>query len=265
MEFGKQLAKYREEHDIDQKDIAKLLNITPQTVSNYETGKNKIPYEKLIALCNYYKIDPIDLIGADLTFDLDEKKQQEQQILSVYNNLPSDSDKKRIVDFILGIGEYDTSNIIKLKDTSEQNTQPPDNIVHLINMGEIIYIDTHPQPVSAGKGNIYIDDIPVSKLYPSTAISSKAGYCVRISGDSMYPNYLDGDIVYVDNRTKDLINGDIGIFVYDGEAYCKRYYKENDIKKLISLNPDQEKYSPIIIKNNTLEVQGKVIGKFHTD
>lgn len=55
MRFGKQLAKYREENQIDQKDIAKLLEITPQTVSNYETGKNKIPYEKLIMLCNYYK------------------------------------------------------------------------------------------------------------------------------------------------------------------------------------------------------------------
>lgn len=33
MEFGKQLTRYREEHDIDQKDIAKLLNITPQTIS----------------------------------------------------------------------------------------------------------------------------------------------------------------------------------------------------------------------------------------
>jgi len=70
MEFGKQLAKYREENQIDQKDIAKLLEITPQTVSNYETGKNKIPYEKLIILCNYYKKNPLDFIKADLNFDL---------------------------------------------------------------------------------------------------------------------------------------------------------------------------------------------------
>ena len=42
MEFGKQLAKYRKEHKIDQKDIADLLNVTTQTISTYETGKNKI-------------------------------------------------------------------------------------------------------------------------------------------------------------------------------------------------------------------------------
>lgn len=112
-----------------------------------------------------------------------------QQILSAYHNL-NDSDKQKIVDFILWIGEYDPSKIIKLKDTSEQNTQSPDNIVHLINMGEIIYIDTHPQPVSAGRGNIYIDDSPIPKLYPSTPISSKDDYCVRVSGESMYQEIL---------------------------------------------------------------------------
>ena len=80
----------------------------------------------------------------------------------------------------------------------------------------------------------------------------------------MYPNYLDGDFVYVD-KTKELNNDDIGIFFYDGEAYCKKYYEDNDIKKLISLNPDQERYSPIVIENDTFEVQGKVIGRFHAD
>lgn len=146
--------------------------------------------------------------------------------------------------------------------------EPPkqsESVIHLIDMGEIIYIDTHPQPVSAGKGNIYIDDDPIQQLYPSTSISLKAAYCVRISGDSMYPNYLNGDIVYVDNKTKDLKNGDIGIFLYDGEAYCKEYYEESGIIKLISLNPNQEKYRPIIIKNDTFETRGKVIGKFHAD
>ena len=81
----------------------------------------------------------------------------------------------------------------------------------------------------------------------------------------MYPNYLDGDIVYVDNKTKDLVSGDIGIFIYDGEAYCKEYHEENGVIKLVSLNPDQELYNPIVIENDSFEIQGKVIGKFHAD
>lgn len=156
-------------------------------------------------------------------------------------------------DYLLG-----RTNIKELQKQSE-------SIIHLIDMGEIIYIDTHLQPVSAGKGNIYIDENPVQQLYPSTSTSLKAAYCVRISGESMYPNYLDGDIVYVDNKTKDLVSGDIGIFIYDGEAYCKEYHEENGVIKLVSLNPDQELYNPIVIENDSFEIQGKVIGKFHAD
>ncbi len=156
-------------------------------------------------------------------------------------------------DYLLG-----RTNIKELQKQSE-------SIIHLIDMGEIIYIDTHLQPVSAGKGNIYIDENPVQQLYPSTSTSLKAAYCVRISGESMYPNYLDGDIVYVDNKTKDLVSGDIGIFIYAGEAYCKEYHEENGVIKLVSLNPDQELYNPIVIENDSFEIQGKVIGKFHAD
>lgn len=141
--------------------------------------------------------------------------------------------------------------------------QYSDNIIHLIDMGEIISIDTYMYPVSAGKGNVYTDEQPISKLYPATSISSKADYCVRISGDSMYPQYLNGDIVYVEECIPK--HNDIGIFLYNGEAYCKKYYEKRGVKKLISLNPNQDKYTPIIIENESFVAQGVVIGKFHAD
>lgn len=58
---------------------------------------------------------------------------------------------------------------------------------------------------------------------------------------------------------------DIGIFIYNGEAYCKKYYDMDSIKKMISLNTNQEKYAPIVIKNDSFGAQGIVIGKFHAD
>lgn len=166
---------------------------------------------------------------------------------------------------IIKIAEYLNYSVDYLLGRTDIKELPKqsESTVHLIDMGEIIYINTHPQPVSAGKGNIFIDDMPVSKLFPATPISSKANYCVRISGDSMYPDYLDGDIVYVEEKIPN--HNDIGIFLYNGEAFCKKYYEKNNIKKMISLNPDQEKYSPIIIENDSFKAQGKVIGKFHAD
>jgi len=231
--------------------LAEKLHCSSKAISRYENNENLDKVYDFIKMCECLEDVNYIITGKEYN-NGKEISQQDHQILSAYHNL-TESDK-RIVDYILNM-EY----------TSLQDTYPSDNIIHLINTGEIIYIDTHPQPVSAGKGNIYIDDDPIPQLYPSTPISSKADYCVRISGESMYPNYLDGDIVYVDKKTMDLNNGDIGIFIYNGEAYCKKYCKEGSLKRLISLNPNQERYSPIIIENDTFEVQGKVIGKYHTD
>lgn len=170
-------------------------------------------------------------------------------------------------DALVKIAEYFGCSVDYLLDLTEDSATNiySEKIIHLVDMGEIIYIDTHTQPVSAGKGsNICVDDQAIPRLYPATNISSKADYCVRISGDSMYPEYLNGDIVYVSEKEKPKHN-DIGIFLYNGEAYCKRYYEKDEIKKLLSLNPDQERHKPIIIENDSFVTQGKVIGKFHSD
>lgn len=166
---------------------------------------------------------------------------------------------------LVNIAECYSCSVDYLLGRVEDETQTySDDVIQLIDMSKIIPITTYTQPVSAGKGNIYLDDKPVSALYPLTQISSKADYCVKISGDSMFPNYLNGDIVYV--TTKEQVkHGDIGIFIYNGEGFCKKYYEQDGVIKLISLNPDQEEYAPITIENDTLKCQGKVIGRFHTD
>lgn len=166
---------------------------------------------------------------------------------------------------LVNIAECYSCSVDYLLGRVEDETQTySDDVIQLIDMSKIIPITTYTQPVSAGKGNIYLDDKPVSALYPSTQISSKADYCVKISGDSMFPNYLNGDTVYV--TTKEQVkHGDIGIFLYNREGFCKKYYEQDGVIKLISLNPDQEEYAPITIENDTLKCQGKVIGRFHTD
>ena len=78
---------------------------------------------------------------------------------------------------------------------------------------------------------------------------------MRISGDSMTPLFTDGQTVYV-RQQQELENGDIGIFVLNGEAFCKKLDSENG--RLISLNL---KYPPIVLGDySDLRVVGKVVG-----
>lgn len=53
----------REDRDLKQADLAKLLNCTQVCYSNYETGKRDIPTEVLIRLAEFYGTSIDYLLG----------------------------------------------------------------------------------------------------------------------------------------------------------------------------------------------------------
>ncbi len=55
MQF-KNLRGIREDKDIKQKDIAKYLNVSQNTYSQYETGVISLTAEVLIKLADYYNV-----------------------------------------------------------------------------------------------------------------------------------------------------------------------------------------------------------------
>lgn len=55
MQF-KNLRGIREDRDIKQKDIAKILNVSQNTYSQYETGVISLTAEVLIKLSDYYNV-----------------------------------------------------------------------------------------------------------------------------------------------------------------------------------------------------------------
>ncbi len=54
--YLRRLRDLREDNDLKQSDIAKLLNIQQTVYSRYERGFQNIPLEHLIFLANYYKV-----------------------------------------------------------------------------------------------------------------------------------------------------------------------------------------------------------------
>ena len=53
----------REDHDLKQEDIARLLHCTQACYSNYETGKRDIPTEVLRTLADFYHVSIDYLLG----------------------------------------------------------------------------------------------------------------------------------------------------------------------------------------------------------
>lgn len=53
----------REDHDLTQADLAKLLHVSQTTYSRYETGTLDIPTQVLILLAQYYGTSVDYLLG----------------------------------------------------------------------------------------------------------------------------------------------------------------------------------------------------------
>ena len=53
----------REDRDLKQDDLAKLLNCTQACYSHYESGKRDIPTEVLIKLAKFYGVSVDYLLG----------------------------------------------------------------------------------------------------------------------------------------------------------------------------------------------------------
>ena len=57
------LRELREDRDLKQSDIAKLIGTTQQQYSKYETGESELPIRALVALANYYDVSTDFLLG----------------------------------------------------------------------------------------------------------------------------------------------------------------------------------------------------------
>ena len=77
---------------------------------------------------------------------------------------------------------------------------------------------------------------------------TECDYALRVKGDSMIPQFEDGDVIYI-REQPDVTDGTVAVVLIDDEATLKRVYHRPGGLQLIANNP---KYAPI-----------DVIGKDH--
>lgn len=63
MEVYQRMKDLREDHDLSQEDIAKVLQTTQEQVSKYETGRQMMGIDKYIKLAKYYNVSLDYLTG----------------------------------------------------------------------------------------------------------------------------------------------------------------------------------------------------------
>lgn len=125
----------------------------------------------------------------------------------------------------------------------------------------MVEIRVYDQPAAAGLGN-YLDDPDYHiEQYPETVIPEDTDFGIIISGNSMEPKVHDGGTAFV-QAAPVIDEGKIGIFVLNGESYCKQLRVDHESQqiRLVSLN---KQYADIIVRRSDhFRTVGRVLGQW---
>lgn len=238
MSFGSRLKRRREEIGLTQVQLAKTLGVTKGAVGNYESEISSPKADILYRLFDVLKCDANYLFQDEMNALQEDNATlwEMENIIKKYRNL--DDHGKKIISLVM------EEELQRIQD--EENSRN----VAVRDMAKVIYYDF---PASAGTGMFLENEYPTYIEVPKDKIPAGTDFAIRVSGDSMEPNYIDGDIVFV--QQTEVHKGDTGIFIIDGDGYIK----ELGDGILISKNKD---YKDIKInENNEQHILGKVVGK----
>ena len=252
MTLGERIKSAREALQMTQEELGALCNTTKQTIFKYETGiVTNIPLDRLELLSEKLGVTPGWLTGWGS--DLPPLPEKLGELAEPFGKL-NDAGQEKVIGYaadLVSWGRYarpEPAKIIPFPKAKRRR----DGFVEF---------KVYDQPAAAGLGN-YIDtpDFAVEQ-YPAALTPEGAEFGVRISGDSMEPDIPNGCTVFV-RPTPAVDPGDIGIFVYDGQAYCKKLIADQRERKakLRSLNP---KYGDIVVEDETrMRTLGRVLGHY---
>lgn len=231
MNFGQILTKHRKERKMSQQVLAGELekygfHISAAGISAWEKNINSPGARVFLALCKILEIT--EIYGEFIGFRPDNP----------YSQLNESGREKAL--------EY-----IQLLLLSEKYKRKENTVIPLQQRAFKLF----QLPVSAGMGE-FLDSENYEMIQVGAEVPANADFGVRISGDSMTPRFVDGQMVCIE-QTDVLLNGEIGIFCLNGNAYCKKLQYTEEGTYLISLN---EKYKPIRVeKESYLKTFGRVL------
>ncbi len=231
--YGDLIHSRREALGIMQKELASALGVPPMYVTHWEAGRSRPDLNLIPALCKALDMSVAAFFG--LPASRSDLGEEEARLLRDYRSL-SPHDRAIASSVISNMVELSSSEIWERCRTG----------FHLIFHNY--------QQAAAGTGFTLDPEASGEKVFiRNTRLSDRADEIVTVNGDSMLPDYPDGQEVYV-MHTQALNIGDIGLFVVNGEGYIKQYLGD----RLHSLNPD---YGDIpLLESDDARIIGRVLG-----
>ena len=221
--IAENITHFRKQRGITQKELAKEVGITASTMTDYMKLRSAPSFGVIQKLADYFGVKKSDI---DTTF-----KEESTNPLPEAPDLLTQQITDKVVQLTIQNKKIVLRTSEELLESQKNEEETKENEV-----SEVIQLysyDYYDHPASAGTGQ-YLNDVRVEQI--ELPIDVDADFVIPIKGDSMEPDYHDGDLVFIQTSVE-LNDGVIGVFNYNGDAYIKQLVIDKDQAYLHSLNP----------------------------
>jgi len=213
--IGEKIKQYRLANGWTQQELGTKIGISKNAIGNYEKGFRSPKKNTMFDLANAFNVS-IDDLFPPIQKDTPPTT---SPIQSIYDQLAPPRQGKVLT--------YAESQLKEQRNEEETKINEVSEVIQLYSY------DYYDHAASAGTGQ-YLNDVRVERI--ELPVDIDADFVIPIKGDSMEPDYHDGDLVFIQTSVE-LNDGVIGVFNYNGEAYIKQLVIDKDQAYLHSLNP----------------------------
>ncbi len=220
--FGDKIRSLRTAKGLTQPQLAGLLGVTKNAVTNWEAGSSRPDLATIPLLCAHLDISADTFFGMTQNNEALTKAEKEHmlryRLLNRYQQRSVDSLVCAMID----------NNEQAIRDEYE---------------AAFSYVSRTELKASAGTGVLLTDAYEPERVFLRNSRSvCRADTIITVAGDSMMPTFHDGDELLVE-YTSELAPGEIGIFIIAGEGYVKEYQPDglhSHNKKYDLIRPTQD-------------------------
>ncbi|WP_029176433.1 XRE family transcriptional regulator [Streptococcus suis] len=222
--IGQKIKDFRKLAGMTQTDLAQRLETTKQTISRYEKGDRKPGQDTLFELTDIFKVSIDDFFPP--TIPTTTPNSLIEQISDKVVQLSTEG-QKSVLHF--------TSELLEREEA--------DRIVQEEPLFKIYFSSA----TKAGPKGYGYDDYDADYAYTNQE-PPRHDIATQVDGNSMNPDYQDGDILYLRDYGASHYNGEECVVVIDDKSYFKRLYTTEDGLRLVSTNPDKDTYPDLYIE-----------------
>jgi transcriptional regulator with XRE-family HTH domain len=240
MDIKENLIKIRESRNLSKRTVSEQTGIPYTTYIKYESGERKdVSMDALCKLADYYGVTTDYLLGREPApnpfGEVNLSPEDEQEVFAKYMSLPEDV-RAVILDVLVQLADAARAR------RAQEQPRPI-----------IMTVRKHINKAAAGAGYDLSDHDQWERVKVlQTDEAERADFAVEVDGNSMLPEYHDGDLVLV-VLAEDVPVGQVGLFRQNGKGFIK----QKGEKYLISINPD---YPNIYPEDGEITCVGRVIG-----